>query len=207
MKWLHHSALAAWLAFASVSFLAASSVQAQEASVVKKATALRESAGEAAPSVGNLAANDKVSRTGERKGAWVQVRTAEGTTGWVHMFDLGGAAAAGAAPSSGGNTATSGLRSLGGLFGGGTSTTTATSTVGIRGLGAEDIANAQPNPAAVQEAERLKVSADQARQFAGQATLQTRSIPPLAEPPRPASSSSPGGSSSGNPSDPNFSAN
>src|SRR3990167_4874650 len=66
---------------------------------------------------------------------------------------LAGTAAAGS------NTATSGLRSLGGLFGGGSSTT-ATATVGIRGLSAEDIANAQPNPAAVQQAEKLRVSAD-----------------------------------------------
>ena len=63
------------------------------------------------------------------------------------MFDVGAQAGTAAA---GSNTATSGLRSLGGLFGGGSSTT-ATATVGIRGLSAEDIANAQPNPAAVDD--------------------------------------------------------
>jgi hypothetical protein len=102
------------------------------------------------------------------------------------MFDLG--AQAGAAPASGG--ATSGLRSLGGLFGGSGSTTTATSTVGIRGLGAEDIANAQPNPTAVRDAEKLRVSAEQAQRFASASALRTQRVEPLPEPPRPASGGS-----------------
>ena len=96
------------------------------------------------------------------------------------MFDLG--AQAGAAPASGG--ATSGLRSLGGLFGGG-STTTATSTVGIRGLGAEDIANAQPNPTAVRDAEKMRVSAEQAQRFASASALRASgSSPARTAPPR-----------------------
>ena len=71
--------------------------------------------------------------------------------------------------------------------GGGGSTTTATATVGIRGLSAEDIANAQPNPAAVTQAEKMRLSADQARQFASTAPLKPRSVEALPEPPRPAS--------------------
>ena len=110
------------------------------------------------------------------------MRTAQGATGWVHMFDVGAQAGTAAA---GSNTATSGLRSLGGLFGGGSSTT-ATATVGIRGLSAEDIANAQPNPAAVQQAEKLRVSADQAQRFASAAALRKQNVEPLPEPPRPA---------------------
>lgn len=153
--------------------------QAQEASI-KRATALRAAPGDQSASLGELAPASAVARTGERQGSWVKVRTAQGTAGWVHMFDLG------AQPAATGNSTAGGLRSLGGLFGGG-STTTATSTVGIRGLSAEDIANAQPNPAAVQEAEKMRLSADQARQFAGSAALQPRSIEPLPEPPRPAS--------------------
>lgn len=154
--------------------------QAQEASI-KRATALRAAPGDQSASLGELAPASAVARTGERQGSWVKVRTAQGTAGWVHMFDLGAQPAAAT-----GNSTAGGLRSLGGLFGGG-STTTATSTVGIRGLSAEDIANAQPNPAAVQEAEKMRLSADQARQFAGSAALQPRSIEPLPEPPRPAS--------------------
>ena len=114
------------------------------------------------------------------------MRTAQGATGWLHMFDVGAQAGTAAA---GSNTATSGLRSLGGLFGGGSSTT-ATATVGIRGLSAEDIANAQPNPAAVQQAEKLRVSADQAQRFASAAALRKQNVEPLPEPPRPAGTGS-----------------
>ena len=175
-SWLHHGSLAAALALA---LLAAPALAQQDAAILKRATDLREGPAPTSASLGALAADSSVARTGERKGSWVKVRTPQGAAGGVHMFDLG--AQAGAAPASGGTT--SGLRSLGGLFGGNSgSTTTATSTVGIRGLGAEDIAKAQPNPAAVGQAEGLRVNADQARQFAGNAALQARTVPPLAEP-------------------------
>ncbi|WP_298213269.1 SH3 domain-containing protein [Acidovorax sp.] len=205
MKWLHCRALAAWLACAALALLAGAA-QAQDAAVVKRATQLRDSPAETGASVAPLEANTVVTRSSERKGPWTKVSTPQGATGWVHMFDLGPQSGAAAASN---NAATGGLRSLGGLFGGNSGNTTATSTVGIRGLGAEDIAKAQPNPAAVSQAEGLRVNADQARQFASNAALQPRTVPPLAEPPRPSSSSGGSGAagSSNNPSDPNFSPN
>lgn len=203
MNWLHRGALAAWLALAALAPLGA---QAQESAVVKRATQLRDTPADTGASVAPLEANTVVTRSNERKGPWTRVSTPQGATGWVHMFDLGPQSGS-AAPAN--NAATSGLRGLGGLFGGNSGpTTTATSTVGIRGLGAEDIANAQPNPAAVGQAEGLRVNADQARQFATTASLQPRAVPPLAAPQRPSSSGSPGATgSSANPSDPNFSPN
>ena len=182
-SWLHHGSLAAALALA---LLAAPALAQQDAAILKRATDLREGPAPTSASLGALAADSSVARTGERKGSWVKVRTPQGAAGWVHMFDLG--AQAGAAPASGGTT--SGLRSLGGLFGGSGSTTTATSTVGIRGLGAEDIANAQPNPTAVRDAEKLRVSAEQAQRFASASALRTQRVEPLPEPPRPASGGS-----------------
>lgn len=181
--WLHRGSLAAALALA---LLAVPAQAQQDAAVLKRATELREGPAQTSASLGALAADSSVARTGERKGSWVKVRTPQGAAGWVHMFDLG--AQAGAAPASGG--ATSGLRSLGGLFGGSGSTTTATSTVGIRGLGAEDIANAQPNPTAVRDAEKMRVSAEQAQRFASASALRTQRVEPLPEPPRPASGGS-----------------
>ncbi|HQY38473.1 MAG TPA: SH3 domain-containing protein [Giesbergeria sp.] len=177
--WLHAAALA-------LSLLAAPAQAQQDAAVIKRATDLREGPAQTSASLGALAADSSVSRTGERKGSWVKVQTPQGAAGWVHMFDLG--AQAGSAPASG--SATSGLRSLGGLFGGSGSTTTATSTVGIRGLGAEDIANAQPNPAAVKDAEKLRVSSEQAQRFASASALRAQRVDPLPEPPRPASGGS-----------------
>ncbi len=154
----------------------------QDASVIQRATELRDAPGSGGASLGPLAADSPVERTGERKGSWIKVRTPQGTAGWVHMFDVGTRASA-AAPS--GNAATSGLRSLGNLFSGASTTTTATATAGIRGLEAEDIANAQPNMAAVSQAEQQRVSAQQARRFASSAALQTYNVPALPEPARP----------------------
>ncbi len=207
MKWLHRDALAAWLAGAALA-LVAGAAHAQEAAVVKRATQLRDSPADNGASVAPLEANTVVTRSSERKGPWTKVSTPQGATGWVHMFDLG--PQSGAAANSN-NSAAGGLRGLGGLFGGNSgSTTTATSTVGIRGLDAEDIAKAQPNPAAVGRVEGMRVNADQARQFASSASLQARDVPAMAQPALPSGGSGAGnrsGGSSGNPSDPNYSPN
>ncbi len=160
--------------------------------LVKRAAELREAPGEASRSLAALAARTPVTRSGARQGAWVQVRTAEGASGWVHMFDLGSAGSA--APSGAGANA---LRGLTNFFNKGSAqagTVTATSTVGIRGLGAEDLARAQPNPTAVVLAEALRQDADQARRFALSAGLNSRvveSLPVVAQP-QP-QSASPGG--------------
>lgn len=206
MKWLHRDALATWLAGAALA-LVAGATPAQEAAVIKRATQLRDSPADNGASLAPLEANTVVTRSSERKGPWTKVSTPQGATGWVHMFDLGPQSGAAAASN---NTATGGLRGLGGLFGGnsGANTTTATSTVGIRGLDAEDIAKAQPNPAAVGKVEGMRVNADQARQFASSASLQARDVPAMAQPALPSGGSgSRSGGSSGNPSDPNYSPN
>lgn len=168
-------------------------VQAQtEALLVKRAAELREAPGESSRSLAALAARTPVTRSGARQGAWVQVRTAEGASGWVHMFDIGSAASA--APAGAGANALRGLTSFfnkGSAQGG---TVTATSTVGIRGLGAEDLARAQPNPAAVVQAEALRQDADEARQFAVGAALNSRTVEPLPVPAQAqAPTTSPGG--------------
>ena len=140
--WLHRGSLAAALALA---LLAVPAQAQQDAAVLKRATELREGPAQTSASLGALAADSSVARTGERKGSWVKVRTPQGA---------------------------------------------ATSTVGIRGLGAEDIANAQPNPTAVRDAEKLRVSAEQAQRFASASALRTQRVEPLPEPPRPASGGS-----------------
>ena len=162
----------------------------EEASIIQRATELRDVPGTTGASLGPLAVDSPVGRTGERKGSWIKVRTPQGAVGWVHMFDVG--TRSNAAPASG-NAATSGLRSLGSLFSGNGGSTTATSTVGIRGLDAEDITNAQPNRAAVTQAEQQRVGAQQARRFASTASLQAYRVDPLPEPPRPASFNEPAG--------------
>lgn len=165
--------------------LAASTALAQANAVnIKRATELREAPGESAASRGGLPVATPVTRTGPRQGPWIEVRTAQGSSGWIHMFDVGSTV-----PAQGGNTATGALRGLTSFFGRGSAqapaTTTATATIGIRGLGAEDIANAQPDPAAVARAEALRLDATRARQFGTDATLVAQLVEPLPLPPAP----------------------
>ena len=61
----------------------------------------------------SLPAQAAVTRTGERQGPWVRVRTEAGATGWVHLFDVGPASAA----TAGGSAAGGALRGVTGLFG------------------------------------------------------------------------------------------
>jgi uncharacterized protein YgiM (DUF1202 family) len=169
-----------WLGSCAL-LLASALAQAQtEAVLVKRTTELREAPGETSRSVAPLAARTPVTRSGARQGAWIQVRTAEGASGWVHMFDVAPASSA-ATPSTGANA----LRGLTSFFNKGSAqggATTATSTVGIRGLGAEDLARAQPNMAAVAQADTLRMDADQARQFASAAALRSRPVDALPDP-------------------------
>jgi hypothetical protein len=175
--------------------LAAAGAMAQgtfqgEAAQTKRAAELREQPGETSRSLASLAPQSPVTRLGERRGAWVQVRSSAGATGWLHMFDVGpaGGAASTTVSAPGGNAATGALRSVTSLFNkGGTSyqpTTVSTSTIGIRGLGAEDLASAQPNMGAVSQMEQLRASEPQARDFAARAPLAPVNVEPLPAPAR-----------------------
>jgi hypothetical protein len=118
----------------------------------------------------------------------MHVKTDAGQIGWVHMFDIGTVQAQSAA----GSTAAGALRGITNFFNRGSAqtTTTATSTVGIRGLGSEDIANAQPNLDALKQAEALRTDEAQARRFAGDAQLAARNVEPLPVPNAPATQGS-----------------
>ena len=169
-----------------------------DALVIKRATDLREGPSESARSVAPLALQSQVTRLGARQGPWIEVRTPQGASGWVHMFDAGTTL-----PAQGGSTTTGALRGITSFFGKGTAqpaTTTATSTVGIRGLGAEDIANAQPNLEALTRVEAMRQTVAQARQFGDGATLVAVAVAPLPAPPPPvaAAGGAPGAAGSAN---------
>lgn len=145
-----------------------------EAMVTRRATELRSAPGDASAVTTKLEAQSSVTRLAGRSGPWMEVRASSGEQGWVHMFDLG----APGSSSSGGNVASGFLRGVTGFFSragsSGQGSTVATSTIGIRGLDAHDLANAQPNANAVQDMEALRQNAAQAQQFAGTAGLQAR---------------------------------
>ncbi|WP_427915027.1 SH3 domain-containing protein [Ramlibacter sp. MMS24-I3-19] len=154
----------------------------EEAAVVRRGSELRETPGDTGRVLAPLAADTAVTRTGERKGAWVRVRTAEGTAGWLHLFDVGPATGSG----NGSGAVAGAFRSVTSLFSkpAAQRTTTSTSTIGIRGLGAEDLAQAQPDEQAVARMEALRQSDNDARQFARRAQLTPVSVEPLPEPSR-----------------------
>ena len=165
--------------------------------ILRRAAELRESPAPNAASLAALPAQASVTRLAGRQGAWIQVRTAAGVTGWVHLFDVGSPGSPTTAPAQGGapsgSSALRGLTSL--LTGGGASggTTVPTTTVGIRGLSAEDIAQAQPNAEAVAQMEPLRQSEAQARAFASGATLVSQTVTPLPSPPAASNASMAGG--------------
>jgi hypothetical protein len=163
----------------------------EEPAVVRRATELREQPGDAGRSLAPLPVDTAVTRLPERQGPWVRVRTAAGAVGWVHLFDVG---APGASAASSGGGASGLLRGVTGFFSKSTPrSTVSTSTIGIRGLGAEDLAQAQPDMAAVARMESLRVSEQQARQFAREARWTPASVEPLPAPAAATSGAHPGG--------------
>lgn len=150
---------------------------AGESVIIKRAAQLRETPGDASRSLATLTVQTSLTRLGDRQGAWIKVRMADGTNGWVHMFDITSPAA-----STQGSAGTGALRSLSSFFDRSGGSTVSTATVGIRGLGAEDLANAQPNLAALAQADEARVDAVQARQFANVSALAFRQVEPLPSP-------------------------
>jgi hypothetical protein len=179
------------LAFALAALLPFSAQAQDESALVKRSTELREAPGETGRSLASLPAETALTRLGDRQGPWIRVRTAAGATGWVHLFDVGPASRGAAAPTSGG--AAGALRGVTSFFTKPSEqrSATATSTIGIRGLDAQDIAQAQPDTGAVTRMETLRVAEPQARQFARDASLKTASVDPLPTPSRTPSGSQP----------------
>ena len=152
--------------------------QAQEEAMIKRATQLRAAPGDTSSALADLAASAKVTRTAQRQGAWVQVRAESGATGWIHMFDIGTPARD--------NAAASALRAVGNPLGGVGSTAVSTSTVGIRGLGEGNVSQSvgasgrgATQSQGMGQADRMRVTANEARAFAAAAALQPRRVDAL----------------------------
>lgn len=152
--------------------------QAQEEAMIKRATQLRAAPGDTSSALADLAASAKVIRTAQRQGAWVQVRAESGATGWIHMFDIGTPARD--------NAAASALRAVGNPLGGVGATAVSTSTVGIRGLGEGNVSQSvgasgrgATQSQGLDQADRMRVTANEARAFAAAAALQPRRVDAL----------------------------
>ena len=170
---------------AALALLLASSAWAQEAAVTRRATELRDAPSDTGRSLAALPAQAPVTRTNERQGPWVQVRTSGGATGWLHLFDLGPASGTTTATGSGNSVVGSALRGVGSLFGGGSPKPSTTSTTaGIRGLDAQDLAQAQPDLAAVRQMEGLRAPDADVRSYAQRSAWRAVPVEPLPAPAR-----------------------
>lgn len=172
-----------------------------EAMLIKRPAQLREAPSESSRSLQTLPVQTPVTRLDERQGPWIKARTADGSTGWVHMFDVT-SANSGAPANPVASAGAGALRGITNFFNRGSAqqagSQVATSTLGIRGLGVENLANAQPDLAAVAQADAMRVNAVQARQFAVTAALASRpvdALPAATAPPAPARSPGTSGTS------------
>ena len=168
---------------ASVFLYGGAAFAQSETVIIKRPAQLRDAPGESARAIAALPVQTPVTRLGDRSGAWIKVGLADGSNGWVHMFDIT------SANNTGTSTGANALRTLGSFFNKSNAqpqgAMMATSTVGIRGLGATDLANAQPNIAAVAMADASRVDAQQAQRFAALSSLSARQIEPLPAPTSP----------------------
>ena len=138
-----------------------------EAATVIRATELKRAPATDAASAGQLAENAKVDAL-ERQGGWTRVKAPGGAEGWVRMLALryeGGAAA---------RQGDSGIAQALNVARSGTSGTQV--TTGVRGLDAEQLANARPNPAEVKKLERYSVGKDAAAAFAERGPLRAQQV-------------------------------
>lgn len=174
-------ALTGCAALAAALALPANTAHAQQTETLqtKQAISLRDQPSASAATLATLASGTSVARTPQRAGPWMQVQTASGQVGWVHMFEL--TASNASAPAS--NGLTGALRGLTGFLNRGSAgTTVATSTAGIRGLSKEDIQNAAPNLAALERLDQLRSDEAQARRYASERTLVAHSVAALPAP-------------------------
>lgn len=106
-----------------------------------------------------------------RSGAWAQVTTAEGKTGWVRLLNL---------RTSGTQKGDSGAASLASLFKTGSSGRSV--ATGVKGMSDEELTGATPSPEQVERLSKLRVTPDDARASATRAGLKAKDVAYLAAP-------------------------
>jgi hypothetical protein len=138
---------------------------AEPASVIREVEMKQAPATDAA-TLATLPENTAVDAL-ERKGGWTRVKTSAGE-GWVRMLSLRLGGATTAKPGASGLTQAFNVARTGTS---GTQTTT-----GVRGLDADQIANAQPNPAELAKLEKFAANREAAASFATEGKLAPTSV-------------------------------
>lgn len=139
---------------------------AEPASVVR-ATELKASPATDAAAVAPLAEREKVDAL-ERKGGWVRVKAGSGAEGWVRMLTL---RYSGAGEEKRGDL---GIVQLVNVARTGTSGTQV--ATGVRGLDAEQLANAKPNAAELERLHGYAATSEAAAGFASQGGLKAQRV-------------------------------
>lgn len=119
-----------------------------------------------ATTTAKLSAGSTVSML-KREGAWMQVKTSDGKTGWVKLLNI----------RSGSTTQSnnfSGIGSLAKVAKTGSSGNTV--TTGVKGLSEEGIKNAKPDPKELAKLEQLGISKAEAQRYATQEHLKAQKV-------------------------------
>jgi hypothetical protein len=111
----------------------------------------------------------------ERRGGWMRI-SGQGKTGWAKLFQVRTGAGTAAQKSAAGVAI---LRNIGETGRSGSQGIVA--TTGIRGLSAEDLTTAKPDPQAVAAMDAYRASDATARQYAQSAGLKEKNIPFLSQ--------------------------
>ncbi|HWQ39206.1 MAG TPA: SH3 domain-containing protein [Burkholderiales bacterium] len=156
-----------------VGLLAALPVGAQEAGVALKDDRLRAEPYADAKEIGHLKKGAQVIIV-KRSGGWYQVKSGS-QQGWIRMLSVrrGSAGKTDVAKEVGGVTA---------LASGRAGTGQVVSTTGVRGLSEEELKGAKFNAAQLAKAQSYATSAEDARRFAAQGKLESRSVAYLPDP-------------------------
>ncbi len=147
------------------------SVQASEPGTTRYAVDLMAAPYSDAKLASNLSADTRVDVL-ERRGGWIKI-TAKGQAGWVRLHQV----RLGVGPEKQGSSGLSALWNVGQTGRSGSHGIVA--TTGIRGLSAEELKTAKPNPKAVAAMDTHKVSEATARDYAHSAGLKENSVPYL----------------------------
>jgi hypothetical protein len=151
--------------FLGLAFLLPLLALAEPATVIRASDLKQDPATDAA-TIASLPENTAVDAL-ERKGGWTRVKAA-GAEGWVRMLSLRYGGAAPAKPGA------SGATQLFNVARTGTSGTQV--TTGVRGLDAEQIVNAQPNPNELAKLQNFAAARPAAESFATQGKLEPQSV-------------------------------
>jgi hypothetical protein len=152
-----------------VFILISGSVLAQSGTVVRK-TDLRDKPFLDAAVIAPIAANTPI-QIQANKGAWMQVKAANGQVGWIKLLNV--RTGSGGTSSGGSSIALAGKVIKTGSSG-------QTVTTGVKGLSAEQIKNAVPNPAEVTKMDNYASNHSEATRTALQAELIPQEVAALA---------------------------